>query len=61
MQDQAKKIKLSEIDLKKNSTYCVKDGQLIEIPTPSDGFGSQVINWQSGMISTVKVEAIIKF
>lgn len=60
MKDQAKKIKLSDIDLKKNSTYCVKNGELIEIPIPSDGFGTQIISWQGGVPSTVKIDAVIK-
>ena len=38
----------AEIDLMKNATYIVKDGQLKLVPTPPDGYGKQVINWQRG-------------
>ncbi|MGM0854288.1 MAG: DUF3954 domain-containing protein [Bacillota bacterium] len=36
-----------EIDLMKNATYIVKDGQLILVETPPKGYGKQVISWQS--------------
>ncbi|MGG1292842.1 DUF3954 domain-containing protein [Bacillus smithii] len=38
----------AEIDLMKNATYIVKDGQLKLVPTPPDGYGKQVIYWQGG-------------
>lgn len=37
-----------EIDLMKNGTYVVRDGELKEVPKPQSGYGKQVINWQGG-------------
>jgi hypothetical protein len=37
----------AEIDLMKNATYIVKDGQLKMVPTPPDGYGKQVIKVKS--------------
>jgi hypothetical protein len=37
-----------EIDLMKNATYIVKDGQLMLVDSPPAGFGKQVISWQGG-------------
>ncbi|MGG0889929.1 DUF3954 domain-containing protein [Cytobacillus horneckiae] len=42
MQEQA------EINLNKNATYIVKDGVLIVVDSPPEGYGKQVITWQSG-------------
>ncbi len=36
------------IDLDKNAVYAVRDGELIKVPTPPDGFGSQLIHWEHG-------------
>lgn len=44
MKDESKKI--AKIDLNKNATYTVSDGELKEIPPLPDGFGKQIISWQ---------------
>lgn len=36
------------IDLMKNATYIVKDGVITKVDCPPNGFGKQVISWQSG-------------
>jgi hypothetical protein len=36
------------IDLMKNATYIVKDGVITKVDSPPNGFGKQVISWQSG-------------
>ncbi|WP_338030789.1 DUF3954 domain-containing protein [Cytobacillus citreus] len=52
---------IAEIDLKKNATYIVKDGQITEVPTPVEGYGTQIINWQGGKPCHGKLETIYKF
>lgn len=39
---------VAKIDLSKNATYIVKDGLLIIADAPPNGFGKQIITWQSG-------------
>jgi len=51
----------AEIDLQKNATYIVKDGELKQIPMPPEGFGKQIINWQGGKPCTGMLEQILKF
>lgn len=34
--------------LKENAVYMVKDGNLVKVDKPGDGFGKQVITWQEG-------------
>lgn len=53
--------KTAIVDLRKNGTYIVKDGRLIEIPIPQAGYGKQVINWQGGKPCTGTSEQILKF
>ncbi len=38
----------TEINLMENATYIVKDGKLVKIPTPPNGFGKQLISWNDG-------------
>nr|WP_249365562.1 DUF3954 domain-containing protein [Cytobacillus citreus] len=47
--------------MKKNATYIVKDGQITEVPTPVEGYGTQIINWQGGKPCHGKLETIYKF
>jgi hypothetical protein len=35
---------IAEIDLMKNATYIVLDGQLKEVPQPDMGYGKQIIS-----------------
>ncbi|MGG3801775.1 DUF3954 domain-containing protein [Metabacillus fastidiosus] len=51
----------AEIDLMKNATYIIKDGKIIEVPMPPEGFGKQIINWQGGKPCTGMLEQILKF
>lgn len=37
-----------EIDLMKNATYVVRDGELTIVDTLPTGFGKQIINYQNG-------------
>ncbi|MBO1515036.1 DUF3954 domain-containing protein [Metabacillus bambusae] len=50
-----------EIDLMKNATYIVKDGEIKVVPTPAAGYGKQIINWQGGKPCHGKLETDIKF
>ena len=52
---------VAEVDLMKNATYVVRDGKLSEVPSPSAGYGRQVINWQSGKPCNGSIEESIKF
>lgn len=36
----------AEVDLRENAVYMVKDGRLIKVDIPGDGYGKQVITWQ---------------
>lgn len=38
----------AEIDLMKNATYTVREGELFLVDTPPRGFGDQIIKWQNG-------------
>jgi hypothetical protein len=38
----------AEISLMENAVYAVRDGTLYKVPTPLDGFGKQVIEWEHG-------------
>lgn len=40
--------KTEEIDLKENAVYAVRDGNLQRLPSPPDGFGKQIIEWEHG-------------
>lgn len=56
------KIKMvTEVDLLTNATYIVKDGKIVEVPSPSTGFGRQVISWQKGKPCHGSVEDTLKF
>ncbi|WP_404810050.1 DUF3954 domain-containing protein [Metabacillus halosaccharovorans] len=37
-----------EIDLEKNATYVVRDGELTVVDTLPTGFGKQIITYQNG-------------
>ena len=50
-----------EVDLMKNATYVVSDGKLAIVPSPSAGYGKQVINWQGGKPCNGSIEESIKF
>lgn len=52
---------LEKMDFKKNATYVMKDGKLIEIPCPPAGYGKQVINWQGGKPCNGILEGSFKF
>jgi hypothetical protein len=52
---------IAEIDLMKNATYIVLDGQLKEVPQPEMGYGKQVISWQGGKPCHGKLEVDFKF
>lgn len=51
----------AEIDLMKNATYIVIDGQIKEVPQPDAGYGKQIISWQGGKPCHGKIEMDIKF
>jgi hypothetical protein len=51
----------AEINLLKNATYIVKDGQLHQVPMPPNGYGKQVINWQGGKPCHGSLEQTFKF
>lgn len=53
--------KTIEIDLKRNATYVVVGGEFKEIPSPSKGYGKQIINWQGGKPCNGSVEDSLKF
>lgn len=38
----------AEIDLMENAVFMVKDGHLVKVDTPGNGFGTQTIKWQDG-------------
>jgi hypothetical protein len=38
----------AEINLLENAVYAVRDGALFKLPTPLDGFGKQVVEWEHG-------------
>lgn len=40
--------KKTEIELRENAIYRVKDGVLEKLEAPESGFGKQVIHWQNG-------------
>lgn len=40
--------KTAEIKLTENAVYAVRDGELFKVPTPLEGFGKQVIEWEFG-------------
>ncbi|MGM7682641.1 DUF3954 domain-containing protein [Cytobacillus sp. Hm23] len=42
------KNKTVDIDLTKDATYAVKDGEIKLVDPPKDGHGEQVITWQNG-------------
>ncbi|MFJ8245195.1 DUF3954 domain-containing protein [Peribacillus asahii] len=46
----------AEIDLMKNATYIVKDGQLVKVDDPPKGYGSQTIVWQDGKPKYVDIK-----
>ncbi|MBX9988640.1 DUF3954 domain-containing protein [Priestia aryabhattai] len=52
---------IAEIDLMKNATYIVLDGQLKEVPQPDMGYGKQIISWQGGKPCHGKLEVDFKF
>lgn len=52
---------IAEIDLMKNATYIVLDGQLKEVPQPDMGYGKQIISWQAGKPCHGKLEVDFKF
>ena len=52
---------IAEIDLMKNATYIVLDGQLKEVPQPDAGYGKQIISWQGGKPCHGKLEVDFKF
>jgi hypothetical protein len=52
---------IAEIDLMKNATYIVLDGQLKEVPQPEMGYGKQIISWQGGKPCHGKLEVDFKF
>lgn len=49
--------KVEQIDLNKNAVYIVKNGEIIEIESPSTGYGSQKIIWQHG--KPIRVELTV--
>lgn len=51
---------VAEIDLKKNATYIVKDEKLILVTSPPNGYGKQVIAWQSGKVSHYELNSTHK-
>ncbi|RID85072.1 DUF3954 domain-containing protein [Mesobacillus zeae] len=51
----------AEIDLMKNATYIVRDGQLKQVPSPPEGYGKQIINWQGGKPCHGTLEQSLKF
>jgi hypothetical protein len=51
---------VAEVDLEKNATYIVKDGQLILVTSPPNGYGKQVIAWQSGKVSHYELNSTHK-
>lgn len=50
----------AEISLSKNAVYAVRDGKVVEVPSPPDGFGTQVINWEHGKPLKGKWESSFK-
>ena len=52
---------IGEIDLMKNATYIVLDGQLQEVPQPDMGYGKQIISWQGGKPCHGKLEIDFRF
>ncbi|WP_230200106.1 hypothetical protein [Bacillus niameyensis] len=43
-----KQINVAHIELDKNATYYVRDGQLIKVDDLPRGFGTQTIVWRDG-------------
>lgn len=37
-----------EIDLHENAVYMIREGELVKVDVPGDGYGKQVITWQGG-------------
>lgn len=49
-----------EVSLEENAVYAVRDGKLVKVPSPPDGFGTQVINWEHGKPLKGKYESTFK-
>lgn len=45
-----------EVSLDENAVYVVKDGSLIKLEQPGDGFGKQEINWCKGSVTNYDVK-----
>ena len=43
-----KKRKIAHISLTENAVFMIRDGELIKIDRPGDGFGKQIVTWQNG-------------
>ena len=39
---------VAEIDLHENAVYAIREGNVFKVPTPLDGFGKQIIEWEHG-------------
>ncbi|WP_299090376.1 DUF3954 domain-containing protein [uncultured Metabacillus sp.] len=50
----------ANIDLMENAVYAVRDGKLLRVPTPPDGFGKQIIEWEHGKPLKGKYESSFK-
>jgi len=53
-------IMTAKIDLMKDAVYAVRDGKLLKIPSPPDGFGKQIIEWEHGKPLKGKWEGTFK-
>lgn len=50
------KTRVVEVSLDENAVYVVKDGNLIKLEQPGDGFGKQEISWQRGKVTNYDVK-----
>lgn len=49
MADAARKLETkAEIDLMENAVYMVKEGRIMQAPSPVTGHGTVTIHWQGG-------------
>lgn len=51
---------MEQNQLKENTVYIVKDGELVELDKPKTGFGKTIIHWQNDKVVNKEITYTIK-
>lgn len=51
---------IAQISLTENAVFMIRDGELIKIDRPGEGFGKQIVTWQNGKPTHYEVSYTVK-